>query len=81
MCITDYFKLLSCSCAIKTLNLKFLTESLYNIMAAKMIDKLEIAYVFLRIIQCHCRIGCEEKVEEENLDSGMVAGAERKRSL
>ena len=81
MCITDYFKLLSCSCAIKTLNLKFLTESLYNIMAAKMIDKLEIAYVFLRIIQCHCRIGYEEKVEEENLDLGMVAGAERKRSL
>ena len=27
MCITDYFKLLSYSCAIKTLNLKFLTES------------------------------------------------------
>ena len=27
MCITDYFILLSCSCAFKTLNLKFLTES------------------------------------------------------
>ena len=27
MCITDYFKFLSWSCAIKTLNLKFLTES------------------------------------------------------
>ena len=27
MCIADYFKLFSCSCAIKTLNLKFLRES------------------------------------------------------
>ena len=49
MCITDYFKLFFHSCAIKTLNLKFLTESkgksLYNLMAAKMIDKLEIAYM------------------------------------
>ena len=27
MCITDYFKLFSRSCAIKTLNLKLLTES------------------------------------------------------
>ena len=27
MCITDCFKMLSCSCAIKTLNLKFLRES------------------------------------------------------
>ena len=27
MCITDYFKLFSRSCAIKTLNLKFLPES------------------------------------------------------
>ena len=49
MCIIDYFKLLSRSCAIKTLSLKFLTEtkvkkSLYNLIAAKMIDELEIAY-------------------------------------
>ena len=42
----------SFSCVVKTLNLKFLTESkvkkkkkLYNIMAAKMIDELEIAYM------------------------------------
>ena len=27
MCITNYFKLVSRSCAIKTLNLKLLTES------------------------------------------------------
>ena len=27
MFITSYCKLISCSCAIKTLNLKFLTES------------------------------------------------------
>ena len=70
MCIADFFKLFSCSCAIKTLNLKFLTESkvkksLYNIMVAKMIDKLEIAYlsfcashtditVLTVIIHCHC---------------------------
>ena len=50
MCITDYFKLLSRSCAIKTLNLKFLTESkvkknLYSSMAAKMTDELEITYM------------------------------------
>ena len=50
MFFTDYFKLLSCSCAIKTLNLKFLTESkvkekLYDLMAAKMTDELEIAYM------------------------------------
>ena len=38
-------------------------------------------YVFLRIIHCHNGIGYEEKVEEENLDSGMVAKAEGKRSL
>ena len=39
----------SYSCAIKTLNLKFLTESKvkkkFNLMAAKMIDPLEIAYM------------------------------------
>ena len=50
MCITNYFKLLSCSCAIKTLNLKFLTESKVKkkfvyLMAAKMIDELEIVYM------------------------------------
>ena len=50
MCIIDYFKLFPHSCAIKTLNLKFLTESkvrksLYNSMAAKMTDELEITYV------------------------------------
>ena len=50
MCITDYFKLFSRSCAIKTLNLKFLTESkvkknLYSSMAAKMTDELEITYM------------------------------------
>ena len=50
-------------------------------MAAKMIDELELACVFLRIIYCHNGIGYEEKVEEENLDSGMVAEAEQKRSL
>ena len=37
--------------------------------------------IFLRIIPCHSGIGYEEKVEEENLDSGMVAEAKRKRSL
>ena len=47
-----------------------------------MIDDLENSiYVFLRIIPCHNGIGYEEKIEEENLDSGMVAGEERKRSL
>ena len=47
MCITDYFKLLSCSCAIKTLNLKFLTENKVRkvCMAIKMIDELEIEYL------------------------------------
>ena len=30
-------------------------------MAAKMIDELEIAYVFLRIIHWHNRIGAKEK--------------------
>ena len=46
-----------------------------------MIDELEIGYIFLRIIRCHNGIGYEEKVKEENLDSGMVAETERKRSL
>ena len=50
-------------------------------MVAKMIDELEIAYVFLRIINWHNRIGYEGKVEEENLDSEMVAEVERKWSL
>ena len=46
-------------------------------MAAKMICR----YAFLRIIHCHNGIEYEEKVEEENLDSAMVAEVERKRSL
>ena len=50
-------------------------------MVAKMIDKLEIAYVFFRTICCHNGIGYKEKVEEENLDSGMVTEVEWKRSL
>ena len=50
-------------------------------MAAKLIGELEIAYTSLRIIPCHNESGYEEKVEEENLDSGMVAEAERKKSL
>ena len=49
-------------------------------MAAKRTDELEIAYVFLRIIHCHNGIGSEEKVEEENLDPGILAEAERKKS-
>ena len=56
--------------------------SLYNLMAARTIDKPEIAYMFfLRIIHCHNGIGYEEKVEEKNLGSGMVTKAKRKRSL
>ena len=49
MCITDYFKLLSCSCAIKTLNLKFLTENKVRkvCMAIKMIDELYAAIMEL----------------------------------
>ena len=39
----------------------------------------KIVYVFF--IRCHNGIGYEEKIEEENLDSGMVAKVERKRSL
>ena len=50
-------------------------------MVAKMIDELEIAYMFLCIIHCHNWIGYKEKIEEENLESGMVTEAERKRSL
>ena len=51
-------------------------------MAAQMIDEVEIACMFfLRIMHCHDGIGYEEKVEEENLDSGMVAEVERRRSL
>ena len=45
-----------------------------------MIDELEIAYVFLRLIHCHNGIGSKKEVEEENLDSGILAEAERKRS-
>ena len=48
-------------------------------MVAKMIRNG--IYVFLRVIHCHNGVGYEEKVEEENLDSGMVAAAERKRSF
>ena len=50
-------------------------------MVAKMIDELEIACVFLRIMHCHNGTGYKEKVEEENLNLGMVAEAKRKRSL
>ena len=51
-------------------------------MLTKMIDELEIAsFFFLSIIRCHNRIGCKGNVDEENLGSGMVAEAERKRSL
>ena len=51
-------------------------------MVAKMIDKLEKnIYVLLRIIDCHNGVAYEEKVEEENLNSGMVAQEERKISL
>ena len=32
-------------------------------------------------MHCHNRIGYEEKVQEKNLDSEMVAEAEQKRSL
>ena len=50
-------------------------------MVARITDELNSIYVFLRIINCHNRIGYEQKVKEENLHSGMVAEAERKRSL
>ena len=52
-------------------------------MLTKMTDELEIAsfFFFLSIIRCHNRIGCKGNVDEENLGSGMVAEAERKRSL
>ena len=67
MCITDYFKLLSCSCAIKTLNLKFLTESkvkkkfLWFNGGKNDWRTRNSIYVFLRIIRCHNGIGYEEK--------------------
>ena len=44
-------------------------------------DEVEIGYVFLHIVHCHNGIRCEVKVEEENLDSGIVAETEQKRSL
>ena len=48
-------------------------------MAAKIIDELEIAFFFfLAHTNCHNGIGYKEKVEKENLDSGMVVGVERK---
>ena len=81
MCVTAYFKLFFCSCAIKTLQKVKQRKSLYNLMVAKITDELNSIYVFLRIINCHNRIGYEQKVKEENLHSGMVAEAERKRSL
>ena len=37
-------------------------------MTAKMIDELEIAYVFLRIIHRQNGNGYEEKIEEEDLN-------------
>ena len=47
-----------------------------------MIDDQENSiYVFLCIIHCHNGIGYEEKIEEEDLNSGMVAEAKQKRSL
>ena len=54
MCITDYFKLLSRTCAIKTLKLKFLTESkikkqFVQLKREKMIDELEIAYQLVHL--------------------------------
>ena len=47
-----------------------------------MFDKLEIAYMFF-CASCTFIMGLntKKKVEEENLDSAMVAEAERKRSL
>ena len=38
-------------------------------------------YVFLCIIHCHNGIGYEDKFEEGNLDSEIVAETERKKSL
>ena len=47
-----------------------------------MINDLENSiYVFLRIIPCHNGIGYEEKIQDEDLNSGMGAEAEQKRSL
>ena len=84
---TDYFKLLSRTSAIKTLNLKFLTERkakkkfvTFNEGKNDWQARNRI-YVFLRIMHCHNAIGYEDKFEEENLDSEIVAETERKKSL
>ena len=49
MCIIDYFKLFSCSCAINQLSKEFefasITLSFNNLIVAKMIEELEIAYM------------------------------------
>ena len=52
-------------------------------MTEKMSDELEITYMSLcaSIIHYHNGIEYEEKVEEENLESGMVAEVERKKNL
>ena len=59
-----------------------MTLSLYNLMAVKMIDKLEIAYMsFYASYTVVMELDMKKKVEEGNFDSRMVAEAERKRSL
>ena len=49
MCIIDYFKLFSRSCAINQLSEEFefvsITLSFNNLIVAKMIEELEIAYM------------------------------------
>ena len=72
---------------MKTLNLKLLTER----KAKKMFVTFNEGkndwqarnriYVFLCIIHCHNGIGYEDKFEEGNLDSEIVAEMERKKSL
>ena len=50
-------------------------------MAAKTVDELEIVYMsFCAWYTIIMELDTKEKVEEENLDSGIVAEAERKRS-
>ena len=81
MCIPNYFKLLSRA------ELKIPTESKvkekyvwFNGGKSDRRTRNRI-YVFLRISHCHNGIRCEEKVEEENLNLGIVAETEPKRSF
>ena len=76
---TDYFKLFQDAAQSKywTLNSLLKVKQRYG----NKNDWWAKSSIYIFFIHCHNGIGSEEKVKEENLDSGMAAEAEQQRSL